>query len=75
MEYHHTKFGLIWIKESKGTEGGRNPPPPGWECIKSPRWDRVKLVYFFGTPGISWYFDKIDQIIAKVSRNSCAKRH
>ena len=22
MDYHHTKFGLIWIKESKVTEGG-----------------------------------------------------
>ena len=27
-DYHHTKFGLIWSKESKVTEGGQNPPPP-----------------------------------------------
>ena len=28
-DYLHTKFGLIWIKESYGvTEGERNPPPP-----------------------------------------------
>ena len=33
--YLHTKFGLIWTKESKGTEGG------GGGQIKSPRWDRV----------------------------------
>ena len=33
MEYHHTKFGLTWIKESKVTEGGRNPPPPQVENV------------------------------------------
>ena len=28
-DYHHTKFGLIWSKESKVKErwGGRNPSP------------------------------------------------
>ena len=31
-DYHHTKFGLIWIKQSKATEvggggGGIRPPP------------------------------------------------
>ena len=45
-DYQHSKFGLIWVKESRVTEGegeGRNPSLlPGWECIKSPRWDRVK---------------------------------
>ena len=28
MDYHHTKFGSIWIKEGKITEGGRNPTRP-----------------------------------------------
>ena len=41
-DYHHSKFGLIWIKESKVTEGGGFRPPPGWEFIKSRRWDTVK---------------------------------
>ena len=27
MDYHHTKFGLIWIKESKVKEGGGIRPP------------------------------------------------
>ena len=43
-DYHCTKFGLIWVKESKVTEGAPPRPPPGWECIKSPRWDMVKTV-------------------------------
>ena len=35
---------LVWFgwREAKLQRGGRNPPPPGWECIKTPRWDRVK---------------------------------
>ena len=44
-DYQHTKFGLIWVKESKVTEGGGIRPPPGWECIESPRWDRVKITF------------------------------
>ena len=40
-DYQHTKFGLIWVKESKVMERGAESAPPGWECIKSPRWDRV----------------------------------
>ena len=42
-DYQHTKFGLIWVKESKVRRGGGGDGfrPPGWECIKSPRWDRV----------------------------------
>ena len=31
-DYNHTKFGSIWIKESKVMEGGGSiccPPPPG----------------------------------------------
>ena len=32
--YLHTKFGLIWIKETKVTEGGgRNLPPPQVENV------------------------------------------
>ena len=31
--YQHTKFGLIWLKENKVTEGGRNPPPPQVENV------------------------------------------
>ena len=27
-DYHHTKFVLIWVKESKVTEGWIPPPPP-----------------------------------------------
>ena len=27
-DYLHIKFGLIWIKETKVTEGRRSPPPP-----------------------------------------------
>ena len=42
-DFHHSKFGLIWIKKNKITEGAESPPPPGWECIQSPRWDRVKV--------------------------------
>ena len=26
-EYHHSKFGFIWIKESKGTKGGADSAP------------------------------------------------
>ena len=36
MEYHHTKFGLIWIKENKVTEGGRNPPPQVENVLNRP---------------------------------------
>ena len=37
---------LIWMKGSKVTEGGRNPPPPpGRQCIKTPRWDRVNICF------------------------------
>ena len=32
-DYHHTKFGSIWIKDSKVTEGGRNPPPSQVENV------------------------------------------
>ena len=34
-DYHHTKFGLIWIKESKLLRGGggRIPPPPQVENV------------------------------------------
>ena len=35
-DYHHTKFGLIWVKESKVTEGGRNPFPPGENVLNRP---------------------------------------
>ena len=31
--YHHTKFGLIWIKQSKVMEGGGPPPPPHVENV------------------------------------------
>ena len=34
-DYLHTKFGLIWIKETKVTEGqnGQNLPPPQVENV------------------------------------------
>ena len=33
-DYYHTKFGLIWVKESKVTGVGADfTPSPGWECI------------------------------------------
>ena len=33
-EYHHTKFGFIWIKESKVTEGGGGfRPDPQVEIV------------------------------------------
>ena len=35
---YQIRFNLEQGKQSYG--GGRDPP--GWECIKSPRWDRVK---------------------------------
>ena len=41
--YLYTKFGLIWIKETKVTERDGIRSPHGWERIKSPRWDRVEL--------------------------------
>ena len=34
--YLHTKFGLIWIKETKVTEGGRNPPPQVENVLNRP---------------------------------------
>ena len=41
LSSHQIWFDLDEGKQSYG--GGRNPPPPlGWECIKTPRWDRVK---------------------------------
>ena len=30
---------------TKINRGGRNPPPPGIECFKSPRSDRVKVYH------------------------------
>ena len=39
------KFGCHISSNSKDKQGGRNPPPPpGIECFKSPRSDRVKHV-------------------------------
>ena len=35
-DYHHTKFGLIWSKESKVTEGGQNPPPQVENVLNRP---------------------------------------
>ena len=32
-DYHHTKFGLIWSKESKVTKGGGIHPPPQFENV------------------------------------------
>ena len=32
-DYQHTKFGLIWVKESRVTEGGRSLPPPQVENV------------------------------------------
>ena len=32
-DYPHTKFGLIWIKETKVTEGGGIRPPPQVENV------------------------------------------
>ena len=43
LSAHQIWFNLDQGKQSYG--GGRNPPPtPGWECIKSPRWDRVNPI-------------------------------
>ena len=39
LSAHQIWFDLSQRQQSYG--GGRNPPSPGWECIKSPRWDRV----------------------------------
>ena len=36
MDYRHTKFSLIWIKESKVTEGGGNPPPQVENVLNRP---------------------------------------
>ena len=36
MEYHHTKFGLIWIKGSKVTEGGGIRPPQVENVLNRP---------------------------------------
>ena len=32
-DYHHTKFGLIWIKESKVTARGEESAPPQVENV------------------------------------------
>ena len=39
---HQIWFNLDQGQQSYGRGGGFRPPP-GWECIKSPRWDRVKV--------------------------------
>ena len=44
MDYQHTKFSLIWIKESKVTEGGGNPPPPQVENVLN-RPGEIELMY------------------------------
>ena len=36
MEYHHTKLGLIWIKENKVTEGGEIRPPQVENVLNRP---------------------------------------
>ena len=35
-DYHHTKCGLIWSKESKVTEGGGIPPPQVENVLNRP---------------------------------------
>ena len=35
-DYHHTKFGLIWMKGSKVTEGGGIRPPQVENVLKRP---------------------------------------
>ena len=58
-DYHHTKFGLIRARKAKLRRGGTESAPPGWECIKSPRWDRVKAVPYL----LYLYLHKIDLMV------------
>ena len=55
-DYHHAKVGLISVKESKvtGGGGGADSVLSGWECIKSPRWDRVNIIRPGGTQRPGW---------------------
>ena len=36
MDYHHTKFGFIWIKESKVREGADSTPPQVENVLNRP---------------------------------------
>ena len=61
MDYDHTKFDLIWIKENKVTEGVRIPPPPPPQfenVLNRPGEIGLKKGTFF-THLVEKYFQKI----------------
>ena len=45
-EYQHTKFGLIWVKESKVTEGGGIHLPQVENVLNRPGEKGLKAQYF-----------------------------
>ena len=46
-DYQHTKFGFIWMKGSKVTERGRNPPPQVENVL-----NRVKKIFVKGKANV-----------------------
>ena len=53
-DYHHTKFGLIWVKEGTVIEGADSTPSPQAEnVLNRPGEIGLNVYTFFTHPGIS----------------------